>query len=74
MTEVRVDEAVSLDLSGGLVVEMLLRLVHAFVVTAVALGIGAMGLVLIAAFGLLMLFAFFLFDFLWFFRLFHGHH
>jgi hypothetical protein len=74
VTEVRVDEAVSLDLSGGLVVEMLLGLVQAFIVAAVALGFGAVGVVVMATFGLLMLFTFFLFKFLRFFWLFHGHH
>ena len=71
VTEVWVDEAISLDLSGGLVVEMLLGLVHALVVTAVTLGFGAV--VLMTAFGVLMLFYFFLFEFLGFFLLFHCH-
>lgn len=61
MAEVGVDETVGLDLSGWLVVKVLLGLVHALVVTAVALGIGAVGVVVVAAFGLLMLFALFLF-------------
>jgi hypothetical protein len=59
LAEVWVDEAVRLDLSIGLVVEMLLLLVHALVVTPVALSFGAV--VVITAFWLIMLFAFFLF-------------
>jgi hypothetical protein len=61
MTEVWVDEAVSLDLGSGLVVEMLLRLVHALEVAPVALCFGAVGVVVMVAFRLLMLFSFFLF-------------
>jgi hypothetical protein len=76
VTEIWVDEAVGLDLGGGLVVEMLLmlRLVHALEVTAVALGIGAVGVVVMTVFRLLMLFTFFLLEFLGFFWLFHSHH
>jgi hypothetical protein len=59
LAEVRVYEAVRLDLGIWLVVVMLLLLVHALVVAAVALNFWAV--VVITAFWLIMLFAFFLF-------------
>ena len=73
VTDVRVDEAVGLDLGSGFVVKMLLGLVHTFVVAAVALSFGTMVVVMITVFWLLMLFYFFLFYFEGFFWLFHGH-